>query len=95
MADIPWSLINTVLNVVVVIGGGVVGFYLRGVKESIAKLESTDGELAKKISAIEVMVAGQYVTRQEFQHVIEKLGEGIFKRLDAISVKLDSKADKL
>jgi hypothetical protein len=46
--------------------------------------------LADKVVAIEVLVAGQYVRRDELSAMMSRIDN----KLDAISTKLDSKADK-
>ena len=68
----------------------VLGFLLHAVWQATKDLQRADIELTKRVSEIEVLVAGNYVTRQEFDRVIDKL----FSKLDAIEMKLDKKADK-
>ena len=68
----------------------VLGFLLHAVWEATKDLQRADTELTKRVSEIEVLVAGNYVTRHEFDRVIDKL----FNKLDAIEMKLDKKADK-
>ena len=68
----------------------VLGFLLHAVWEATKDLQRADAELTKRVSEIEVLVAGNYVTRQEFDRVIDKL----FNKLDNIKMKLDKKADK-
>ena len=66
------------------------GFLLNAVWQAVKDLQRADNELTKRVSEIEVLVAGNYVTRQEFDRVVERL----FSKLDSIDRKLDSKADK-
>lgn len=47
-------------------------------------LQATDKELAEKVSKIEVLVAGQYITREEFERAIQR----IFDKLDHIEMKI-------
>lgn len=68
----------------------ILGFLLNSVWQATKDLQKADSELAKRVGEIEVLVAGNYVTRQEFDRVIDKL----FTKLDAIEMKLDKKADK-
>ena len=69
---------------------GLLGFLLHAVWQATKDLQRADAELTKRVSEIEVLVAGNYVSRQEFDRVIDKL----FNKLDAIELKLDKKADK-
>lgn len=73
--------------------GGVMllsGWFLRVMWDSIQKLHKDDRELSEKVSRIEVLVAGEYVKREEFDRSMERL----FDKLDHIEMKIDSKADK-
>ena len=69
---------------------GLLGFLLHAVWQATKDLQRADAELTKRVSEIEVLVAGNYVTRQEFDRVIDKL----FAKLEAIEMKIDKKADK-
>jgi len=66
------------------------GVVLKALWDSYKELKRTDKELADKVSAIEVLVAGQYVKREDFQSVTSE----IFRKLDKILDKLDQKVDK-
>ncbi len=57
---------------------------------SLAEMRHDDSVLAAKVQAIEVLVAGQYVKRDE----LEKLSQAIFSKLDKIMDKLDAKVDR-
>ena len=69
---------------------GLLGFLLHAVWQATKDLQRADAELTKRVSEIEVLVAGNYVTRQEFDRVIDKL----FAKLDHIEMKLDKKVDR-
>lgn len=60
------------------------GFLLNSVWQATKDLQKADSELAKRVGEIEVLVAGNYVTRQEFDRVVDKL----FAKLDAIDMKI-------
>jgi len=60
------------------------GFLLNSVWQATKDLQRADSELAKRVGEIEVLVAGNYVTRQEFDRVVDKL----FAKLDAIDMKI-------
>ncbi len=66
------------------------GWFLRIMWDSLKSLQQQDRELAEKVSKIEVLVAGEYVKKEDFDRVIERL----FDKLDHIELKIDSKADK-
>ena len=58
--------------------------------DSLRDLRKADKELTDKVNKIEVIVAGEYVKREDF----DKVASAIFSKLDKISEKLDTKADK-
>ena len=70
--------------------GVLLGFLLNAVWQAVKELQEGDKELAAKISEIEVLVAGDYVKKGEFSSVVTAL----FKKLDRIEDKIDTKKDK-
>lgn len=66
------------------------GWVLNTLWGSIKELQKADSDLATKVSSIEVLVAGQYVPREEFTLALNTL----YNKLDRISDQLSSKADK-
>lgn len=82
----PQTFYNVLIGLVAFLGGWV----LNGLKDSIKTLHSMDSELSKGLQAVEVLVAGKYVSRDE----LEKLGNALFAKLDRIEHKMDGKADK-
>lgn len=80
------SALNWVFGVVNII----LGAALTMMWDSYKELKKSDKELADKVNNIEVIVAGQYVKREDF----EKVADQIFSKLDKIMEKLDKKADK-
>ena len=68
----------------------VFGWFLRVSWDSLKSLQEQDRSLADKVARIEVLVAGEYVKKDEFDRAIERL----FDKLDHIEMKIDSKADK-
>jgi hypothetical protein len=80
------SLINMLAGAVSVL----FGWILKTVWDAVKDLQQADDELIDKVNRIEVLVAGEYVKREEFKSDIDRL----FIKLDVIDKKLDSKADK-
>ena len=66
------------------------GWFMRIIWDSLNKLQEADKDLADKLSKIEVLVAGEYVKKDEFSQTMLRL----FEKLDHIESKIDSKADK-
>jgi hypothetical protein len=66
------------------------GWILNSVRDSVKNLHASDEHLAAKVQSIEVLVAGQYVKRDD----LDKSISAIFLKLDRIEAKLDGKADK-
>jgi hypothetical protein len=70
--------------------GGLIGFLLNVVWQSVKDLQKADKVLAERVGEIEVLVAGYYITKTDFTQVTD----AIFRKLDRIEDKLDGKADK-
>lgn len=70
--------------------GGLIGFLLNSVWQAVKDLQIADRDLTEKVSHIELLVAGNYVKKSEFQSDIKAL----FAKLDKIEDKIDRKADK-
>lgn len=70
--------------------GALIGFLLNAVWQAVKDLQKADTTLADKVGKIEVLVAGAYVKRDEFDRALNRL----FEKLDHIEMKIDKKADK-
>ena len=66
------------------------GWLLHSMWEAVKDLQAADKQLTNKVAAIEVLVAGKYVTRYDFNEVMVR----VESKLDSISAKIDTKADK-
>ena len=64
----------------------VLGGFIKAMWDSYKELKRVDSQLAEKVNQIEVLVAGQYVKRDDF----DKVANAIFVKLDKISDKIDS-----
>jgi hypothetical protein len=78
-------VINVALGMISFLGGWVV----KNLQDSMKSLHQSDKDLAAKVQSIEVLVAGQYITRENFSSTIKVL----FEKLDKIDAKLDQKAN--
>lgn len=77
-------------NIGIGIISSMLGWWLNNVWTALKDLQDADRELAEKVASIEVLVAGQYVTRDEFNNVLSQ----VFNKLDRIIEKLNEKADR-
>lgn len=75
----PQEFINAALGLV----ASGIGWWLKTVWDSHRQLET-------KVANIEVLVAGEYIKRTEVASILNRMDH----KLDAISIKLDGKADK-
>jgi hypothetical protein len=80
------AIINVALGLISFLGGWVV----KNLQDSMKSLHQSDKDLASKVQSIELLVAGQYIRREEFSKVMTTL----FDKLDKIDAKLDQKANK-
>ncbi len=60
------------------------------VNKDIKEIAEDTSKLSDKVQSIEVIVAGEYVKKSEFEAKIDAM----FKKLDIIVDKIDRKADK-
>lgn len=60
------------------------GAFLKWMYDSHKELRDADKDLADKVGKIEVLVAGQYITREEFERAVQR----IFDKLDHIEMKI-------
>ena len=77
-------------NAAFAIIGALGGWWMRVMWQSLKELEQQDSKLADKVGDIEVLVAGQYVKRDDMNRDIGT----IFAKLDRIEDKINKKADK-
>lgn len=77
-------------NIAVAIIGALGGWVMRIMWQTLDELKTKDAKLADKVAQIEVLVAGQYVKRDD----MDKSMSALFTKLDRIEDKLDKKADK-
>jgi len=78
------------LNLTLTIAGVFGGIIINGLSASMKKLREVDDSLMTKVQAIELLVAGSYVKRDD----LDRLTEALFRKLDTIEGKLDHKQDK-
>lgn len=79
-----------ILDWVFTAAGATGGWMLKSLWDAVKDLQLADKQLAEKVNSIEVLVAGEYATRSDFQI----LSTAIFTKLDRIEDKLDAKVDK-
>lgn len=80
------TLINAIIGGLAAAGA----FILRVIWEGLRELQKADVDLTAKISEIQLLVAGNYVKKDELDGVIKAL----FTKLDKIEDKLDKKVDR-
>ena len=81
---------QTLFNYALALSGAIGGWALKTVWDAVKDLQTADKVLVEKVATIEVLVAGSYITKDDFQKTIA----AIFVKLDRIEDKLDHKADK-
>lgn len=80
---------QTLFNIVVGILGVIGGWWLNAMWTSIKDLQEMDRDLAEKVGSIEVLVAGRYVTREEFNSTLGQVFTKLDKIIDAVNQKAD------
>jgi len=76
-------------DVAVAVIGAMGGWILNTVWVSVKELQKADKDLADKVGEIEVLVAGRYMTRDEFNNTLAQVFNKLVKILDMIDKKAD------
>lgn len=79
-----------IFNLVIGVAGTLGGWWLKVVWDALKDLQEADKALVEKVGAIEVLVAGRYTTREEFDRNLN----AVFVKLDRIYELLSQKADR-
>ena len=77
-------------NIVIGVAGALGGWWMKAMWEGLNDLKKTDHELTQQVNNLQILVAGQYMRRDEF----DKVSQALFAKLDRIEDKLDKKVDK-
>jgi len=77
-------------NIAIALLGAIGGWYLKSTAEAIKDLRSKDDALGKEVHEVHLLVAGNYVKRDEMKEGLD----AVFSALRRIEEKLDDKADK-
>jgi hypothetical protein len=80
------TLFNVAIGAVSMFGG----YFLKSMTDSLKDLAKADGIMLDKVHALETVVIGEYVHRDNLKDVAAVL----FEKLDKIDAKLDRKTDK-
>ena len=81
---------QTIINTVIALVGFLGGWILKVIWEAVKELQFADKILVDKVNTIEILIAGNYMSKQDF----DKIAAAIFAKLDKIDDKLDRKVDK-
>jgi len=79
-----------IFNIAISVAGFLGGWTLKVVWESVKDLQIADKILVEKVNTIEILIAGNYMSKIDF----DKIAAAIFTKLDKIEDKLDRKVDK-
>jgi hypothetical protein len=77
-------------NILVTVCGILGGWFLKVLDANLKEAREQNKSLSEKLASMEVLVAGQYVRKDDLDRHID----AIFKKLDRIEAKIDLKADK-
>ena len=80
------ELYNTAIGLILFL----IGWAMRILWDTLKELKDADRDLAEKVGRMEVLVAGEYVKKTDFDTIMLRL----FEKLDHIESKIDRKADK-
>ena len=81
---------QNLFNIVIGVSGALSGWWMKAMWEGLKDLQKADQQLTHEVAQLQILVADQYMRREEF----ERTSQAIFVKLDRIEDKLDGKADK-
>lgn len=81
---------QTLFNYALALCGALGGWVLKVIWDAVKDLQTADKVLVEKVNTIEILIAGNYMSKSDF----DKIAAAIFQKLDKIDDKLDRKADK-
>lgn len=92
---------QTLINYLMAGFGAAVSFILKVIWEGLRELQKCDLDITSKISQIQLLVAGEYVKKEDLERstnmqreYFEKSLTALFAKLDKIENKLDGKMDR-
>ncbi|MCK9622014.1 MAG: hypothetical protein M0R47_15950 [Methylobacter sp.] len=74
--------------------GILAGAVLKVVWDEIKGLQNAQEKLTEKTANIEILVAGNYATRDHVDRIYRELASALFKKLDKIEDKLNDKVNR-
>lgn len=83
--------VQMLFNIVATACGALISWVMKGIKDDIRDQGKASRDIAIKVQAIEVLVAGEYVRNED----LKDLGDTLFNKLDRIESKVDKKMDKV
>ena len=81
---------QTLFNYALALCGALGGWVLKVIWDAVKDLQVADKVLVEKVNTIEILIAGNYMSKQDF----DKIAAAIFAKLDKIEDKIDKKVDK-
>ena len=79
--------LQTAFNLAIGLVAALGGWWMKTIYDVLMDLRRAETTMVDRVQRIEVLVAGQYVTREE----LGKLSDAIFRKLDKIEVKIDER----
>jgi hypothetical protein len=78
------DLVQTAFNVAVTLIGFLGGWILKSVTDTLKEMRVSEHSLRNKVQAMEILVAGSYVRRED----LDKFGETMFRKLDKLEERV-------
>jgi len=92
---------QTLINYIMAGFGAAISFILKVIWEGLRELQKCDLDITSRISQMQLLVAGEYVKREDLERstnmqreYFEKSLTALFAKLDKIENKLDGKMDR-
>lgn len=94
--NIDWTITGIVINAILVLFSGAIGVMVASMNGKLSRfeaavisLQAADANMAGKIAAVEILVAGQYVRREEFKESLARELMQIQRDLQRLEARVD------
>lgn len=84
---------NIALGILAIVNGWIL-VVIKANQATIESLKTADASLGEKLASIQVLIAGSYLTRDEFRNAMQQQTLSIVKAIEQLDAKVERKVDK-
>jgi hypothetical protein len=85
---------SNILLALLTIANGWILVAINSSRRTIENLKAADSTMSEKIAGIQLLIAGSYLTRDEFRNAMQQQTASIVKAIEKLDEKVERKVDK-